>query len=140
MLTTPVGIDGLVKGDVGRLVAREDALGALLDDLGAGRQGLGIEALGQRAPAIIELLALFALEAVRQRPGRAPPFQGVGGDVERLLRRNRRQRALGAAWWEGWHTVRLYSISRIPFAQFTPAAVAPHSGAQHPGLDQETRG
>lgn len=125
MLAAPVGVDGLVKGNVRRLVAGQDALGALLDDLRGRRQGLGVERLRQGTPAVIELFALLALKAMGHCPSAAPTFQGVRGNVERLRR-------LDGWVWPGFHTVCLYSISGWPSTKKQPpfkqlrAALAPN--------------
>src|SRR5450830_434075 len=74
MLAAPVGVDRLVKSDVGRIVAAQGTARGLGDHLG-GRSGrIGVKPLGAH-PAIVRPLALVLAESMRHRTGHAPPLQ-----------------------------------------------------------------
>jgi len=66
------------------LVAGQDALGTLLNDLGRRRQVFLAGLLLQRTPAVVKLLAQIAVEPVRDRPAAAAALEGVGLDMARL--------------------------------------------------------
>jgi hypothetical protein len=113
MLATAIGVDGEIEADVRRLVAGQDAPGLLFDDLGPRREMVLGGHLIQRTPAVVMLLALILLEAMRNRPGTAAALERLGADVERRCL-NWRLRGMGL----GRHTVVLYSISRRAWRNF----------------------
>lgn len=74
MLASAVGVDGPGEGDVGRLVARQDAAGLLGRDLGGARSRLILLAL----PTIGYRLARLRRKAMRPTGGRATALEGDG--------------------------------------------------------------
>jgi hypothetical protein len=100
VLAASVGVDGEIERNVGRVVARQDAARGLLDDLRARCGALLQRRLRQRPPAVVEALAVKALEAgsqVVRCPAALEGHEPQGGDV-RVGRRK-----------GGTHTVCLYS-------------------------------
>ena len=76
VFAAPVGVDRQVEADVGRIVARQDGLGLLLDNLRCRSQRLLLRGLLQRSPAVVEGLSRIAAEAVFQRPDGASALDG----------------------------------------------------------------
>ncbi len=74
VLAASVGIDRAVEGDVGRIVARDDALRLLERHLGG--EGLGRLLAG---PAVVEILAAQNLEAAGNVGPSAPSAPPLGG-------------------------------------------------------------
>jgi hypothetical protein len=74
MLAAAIGIDRAVEGDVGRIVPRDDAAGAVarVDGVEPGRHGIGA------APAVVEGDALLGLEAAARVAGGAAALAWVG--------------------------------------------------------------
>ncbi len=98
VLAAAIGIDREVEVDVGRVVAREDRLDALLDHRRLGSQALLGRGLLERAPAIVVALAAGARIAMLDRPHRAAPLDRP---ARRLLRTGRlvaRDRSLSFGW------------------------------------------
>ncbi|MNX93227.1 hypothetical protein D3C86_1254040 [compost metagenome] len=81
VLTAPVRIDRDIERDVWRGVARQDRAGLLQRDLGdePGRQrAIGGSHVVGRRPAVVERLALVALEASLEIADGAAPLAGHG--------------------------------------------------------------
>ena len=77
MFTAAVGVDGTVKGNIGRLIARDDGLGCFSENLSA-----QLLRLGQRFPAVIDIgLGLLIKPRAGVYPRTAPALQlGQGGE------------------------------------------------------------
>lgn len=82
VLATAVGVDGLVEGDVGRLVADQCAARVLPADFRLQFRRLHRQGLIPGRPAIVKRRARILLEAVRVARGRPPPFEGLQRDLE----------------------------------------------------------
>ena len=76
MLAAAVGIDGMVEGDVGRIVGHDGAARVLPAHLGLRLGRLTLQGVIPGLPAIVERGACIALEAVRHPRGRAAALQG----------------------------------------------------------------
>lgn len=136
MLATAVGVDRIVERDVRGLVAAEDGPRLLLDDLRGGRQVLLGGGLVERAPAVVVLLPLALLEAVRHGRRRAAALDRVQGHEVRL---GGSDAGLG-----GRHAVNIYSFSTPcsppPPGTATPCAVTVVCRDTRVGVRRRARG
>ena len=91
MLATPVGIDGTIETDIGRIIAGDDLAGRVERDRCLERRQL-IEAL----PAVIERDPRFSLETTTGVGLRAPAAPPLAVDRDRQFGKSRRRtRRLG---------------------------------------------
>src|SRR6185295_15592915 len=108
VLAAAVRVDREIEVEIGRVVAAEDRLDALLDHLRFGAEPFLLGLLVERSPAVVVALAGLARVAMLDRPDRPAP---LGRHARRLLGARRlvaRDRALPGRGL-GRHTVNIYS-------------------------------